>query len=317
MLSELVIICFIVFCAAILAVQGAYWFFVENRKSREAVNRRLLLSTQDTNAQDVLDSLKRERGFDGFEHQYLSRFNDLLTQTGLRLSSKILVAAAFALSVAYFSFLGLIIGFGLPIFFSAPPLAAISLLLFFARVRNQRIARFSEQLPDALDIIVRGVKSGYPFTVALELVAKEMSDPIGTEFGMTSDEINFGLGLNAAFDNLYRRVGQGDLLFFSMAAKIQVENGGSLAEILSRLARLLRQREKLRLKVRTMTAEGRLSAVFLSAMPFLLIGVVSLVSPGYYSDVVTNPLIVPAAGGGLFLLLLGNIAIFRMVHFKV
>ena len=83
-----------------------------------------------------------------------------------------------------------------------------------------------------IDVIVRGVKSGYPFTVALGLVAKEMSDPIGTEFGMTSDEISFGSDIGAALDNLYHRVGHEDLLYLTMAIKIQTQTGGNLAEIL-------------------------------------------------------------------------------------
>jgi tight adherence protein B len=172
-------------------------------------------------------------------------------------------------------------------------------------------------LPDAIDVIVRGVKSGYPFIVALGLVAKEMPDPIGTEFGMTSDEINFGLGIHKALDNLYRRVGQEDLLFFIMATKIQSETGGSLAEVLSRLAGLLRHRAKLHLKVRAITAEGRLSALFLSAMPFLLIAIVSLVSPGYYGEILNHPFIMPALLVGFLLLTTGNVIMYRMVNFKV
>src|SRR6185437_2311102 len=103
--------------------------------------------------------------------------------------------------------------------------AIIVMVLFLSIVRRKRIARFSEQLPDSIDVIVRGVKSGYPFTIALGLVAKEMSDPIGTEFGMTSDEINFGSDMGTALDNLFRRVGHEDLLYLTMALKIQTETG--------------------------------------------------------------------------------------------
>ena len=191
------------------------------------------------------------------------------------------------------------------------------MLLFLVIVRNRRIARFAEQLPDAIDVIVRGVKSGYPFTVALDLVAKEMSDPMGSEFGMTSDEINFGATGSVALDHLYRRVGHQDLLYLTMAIKIQSETGGNLAEILTRLARLLREREMLRLKVKAITAEGRLSAIFLTLFPFLLFGVVNLVSPSFYGGVMDSPVITPAVIVGLSLLVVGNILIYRMVNFKV
>ena len=316
-MSELWIIFVVIFCAAVLAVQGAYWIFVEGRKDTRAINRRLILSTQGVNSQQVLEVLKRERGFTGFENNHLGSWNDFLTQTGMRLDGNLIVISALSLSALYFVGFGLVVGYGLVAFLVAPAIAFLSLLIFFGAARRKRIRQLSEQLPDAIDVIVRGIKSGYPFIVALGLVAKEMPDPIGTEFGMTSDEINFGLGINAALDNLYRRVGLEDLLFFTMATKIQSETGGSLAEVLSRLARLLRHRAKLRLKVRSITAEGRLSALFLSAMPFLVIAIVTLVSPGYYGEIFDHPLLMPAAMIGLFMLAVGNVIMYRMVNFKV
>lgn len=316
-MNELWIIFVVIFCAAVLAVQGAYWFFVEGRKDARAINRRLILSTQGVNSQQVLEALKRERGFTGFENSHLSSWNDFLTQTGMRLDGNLIVIGALFLSTLYFVGFGLAIGYGLVALLLALLVALLSLLIFFGVARRKRISRFSEQLPDAIDVIVRGIKSGYPFIVALGLVAKEMPDPIGTEFGMTSDEINFGLGINAALDNLYRRVGLEDLLFFIMATKIQSETGGSLAEVLARLARLLRLRAKLGLKVRSITAEGRLSALFLSAMPFVVIGFVSLISPGYYGEILDNPLIMPAGIIGVFMLAVGNVIMYRMVNFKV
>jgi tight adherence protein B len=316
-LSELWIIFVVIFCAAALAVQGAYWLFVEGRRDVRAINRRLILSTQGVNSQQVLEALKRERGFTGFQNNYFGSWRDFLTQTGLRLDGNLIVISALSLSALYFVGIGLVVGYWLVAFIVAPAIALISLLIFFGAVRRKRIRRLSEQLPDAIDVIVRGIKSGYPFIVALGLVAKEMPDPIGTEFGMTSDEINFGLGINAALDNLYRRVGLEDLLFFTMATKIQSETGGSLAEVLSRLARLVRLRAKLALKVRSITAEGRLSALFLSAMPFLVIGFVSLISPGYYGEILDQPLIMPAAMIGMFMLAVGNVIMYRMVNFKV
>jgi tight adherence protein B len=228
-----------------------------------------------------------------------------------------LVVIAFLLGVLFFVLFGIAFGFRLIAFVLSAVFAAISLALFLALARRKRIARFSEQLPDSIDVIVRGVKSGYPFTIALGLVAKEMSDPIGTEFGMTSDEINFGSDMGTALDNLFRRVGHEDLLYLTMALKIQTETGGNLAEILARLSNLLRQRKMLRLKVRAISAEGRLSAVFLTAMPFALFGVVTLLRPDYYMSVRDHPLIMPLLAIALMLLLVGNVVIYRMVNFKV
>jgi tight adherence protein B len=316
-MNQLWIIYIIVFCAVLLAVQGAYWFYAEQRQVRGAINRRLILAKQNASARDVLDTLKRERGLIGLDSEHFAYLNDLVIQTGLRLEGKFLIGIAFLLGVLFFVLFGLAFGYGLIAFVLSAICAGVVLVLFLAIVRRKRIARFSEQMPDALDVIVRGVKSGYPFTVALGLVAKEMSDPIGTEFGMTSDEINFGSDLGTALDNLFHRVGHEDLLYLTMALKIQTETGGNLAEILSRLSSLLRQRAMLRLKVRAISAEGRLSAVFLTAMPFVLFGVVSLLRPDYYLGVSDNPIIMPILAVASIMLLAGNVIIYRMVNFKV
>jgi tight adherence protein B len=202
----------------------------------------------------------------------------------------------------------------IPIAVAAALLAGYALL---RKARADRISRFSEQLPEALDIIVRGLRAGHPFRVALGLAAREMADPIGTEFGILVDEISFGLDQEVAVDHLYGRVGQEDLSFVSIAINIQSQTGGNLAEILHSLSRLLRNRSKLRLKVRALTSEGKLSGIFLSVLPFVLILFINLIAPRYFGDLRGNPVLVPAAVVGLFLLALGNFVIFRMVNFKV
>jgi len=318
-LNELTIIYIIIFCAVLLAVQGGYWFFTEHQIARGAINRRLLLAKQTGSAQqEVFETLKRERGLIGRENKQFGALNDLIIQTGLRLDGKLLIGVAFLLGLLGFVLCGLAFGYGLSSLIFSVIFAAGSMLLFLLLVRRKRIARFSEQLPDAIDVIVRGVRSGYPFTVALGLVAKEMNDPIGTEFGMTSDEISFGSDMGTALDNLFHRVGHEDLLYVIMSIKIQNQTGGNLAEILSRLARLLRERAILRLKVRAISAEGRLSGIFLTAMPFVLFAVISLMKPDYFfNDVVGNhPITMPALIVGLTLLAVGNVIIYRMVNFK-
>ena len=316
-MSELSIIYIIIFCAVLLAVQGGYWLFAEQQRTRGAINRRLVLAKQTGSAQEIFETLKRERGLIGLDNEHFARLNDLIVQTGLRLDGKLLIVIAFSLGVLFFVLFGIAFGYGLLSFIFSAIFSALSMVLFLALIRRKRIAKFSEQLPDAIDVIVRGVKSGYPFTVALGLVAKEMSDPIGTEFGMTSDEISFGSEIGAALDNLFHRVGHGDLLYLIMSLKIQNQTGGNLAEILSRLARLLRERAMLRLKVRAISAEGRLSAVFLTAMPFVLFGVISLMQPDYFYSVRNHPIIMPALVVGLIMLGVGNVIIYRMVNFKV
>ena len=316
-MDELSIIYIIIFCAVLLAVQGGYWLFTERRRTQGALNRRLVLAKHNVNSNQVFETLMRERGLIGLDNRHFAYLNNQIIQTGLRLDEKWLVALAFSLSVMFFLLFGFAIGFGLVAFVLAVILTGLSLFLSLVIIRRRRIAKFSDQLPDAIDVIVRGVKSGYPFTVAIGLVARELSDPIGTEFGMTSDEINFGSNLAAALDNLYRRVGHEDLLYLTMAIKIQSETGGNLAEILARLARLIRERAMLRLKVKSLTAEGRLSAIFLTAFPFVIFAIVNLISPNYYASVRDNPIMIPALIVALIMIALGNGIIYRMVNFKV
>jgi tight adherence protein B len=198
----------------------------------------------------------------------------------------------------------------------AVPTAAALFYLFLLRARARRIARFGEQLPDALDVIVRGLRAGHPFRVALALVAREMPDPVGSEFGIVADEIMFGLEQSVAVDNLVPRVGHDDLSFFSTAVNIQQQTGGNLAEILSRLSRMLRSRSKLRLKIRALSSEGRLSAIALSLTPFILFVIISLLAPDYFVSVKDHPITIPAVILGALMLFVGNVMLYRMVNFK-
>jgi tight adherence protein B len=134
---------------------------------------------------------------------------------------------------------------------------------------------------------------------------------------MTSDEISFGSEIGSALDHLFQRVGHPDLQYLTMSIKIQMQTGGNLSEILSRLARLLRERAMLRLKVRAISAEGRLSGVFLTVMPFLLFGIITLLQPDYFFSIRNHPIAMPALVLGFFMLGVGNFIIYRMVNFKV
>jgi tight adherence protein B len=190
------------------------------------------------------------------------------------------------------------------------------MFLVLNHIRNRRVSSFAEQLPDVIDIITRGVRAGLPFSSAITLVAREMPDPVAAEFAMLADEIAFGLDLRSALDNLYRRVGQDDLLFLTVAVGIQIQTGGNLGEILSRLSKLMRSRSKMRLKINALSAEGRLSAIALTILPFALFLIINFISPAYYSSVRGSDLLQPAIYVGLLLLAVGNVVMYRMVHFR-
>ena len=315
--TDLWIIYALVFGTVLLGVQGLYVLLFKVRRERSAINRRLVLSAQLNNSNEVLEALRRERSGSEFlaQTRIFGGLNELLIQSGAKLDLRFLLFSGLLL-VSYFAILRFITG--------SDPLAALlallatgaSVLLYLRIARGRRIAAFSEQFPDAIDVIVRGLRAGHPFRVALGLVSREMPDPTGSEFGIVADEIMFGLDQTVAVENLCKRVGQADLSFFATAISIQHQTGGNLAEILTRLSRLLRSRSKLRLKIRALSSEGRLSAVALSVAPFVLFGTVSLLSPDYFFSVRDHPIIPAVIALAAVLLIAGNIIMYRMVNFK-
>ena len=223
------------------------------------------------------------------------------------LSLSALVALALSL---FLSHLWMAIGAGLIV-------GSLSAVAYLATVRRRRIHAFTAQLPDALNIIVRSLRIGHPLVSAVGLASREMRDPIAAELAMTAEEIAFGQDVTTAVINLHARVGQDDLLFFVTAVSVQSQTGGNLAEVLARLATLMRQRSTLQLKVKALSAEGRLSAWFLSAMPFILYGAVRLLSKDYFAELTGSAVLVPALVYAGVSLVVANFVIYRMVNFRI
>ena len=315
-MSDLTVIFALIFAAASLAIYGAYWILVFNRKANKIVNRRLDLGQSLDNSSAVLETLRRERGFRDETNPTLRKISDWLTQTGMRVQGTTLVLVFVALCLALMLVLSSLLGIGLLAVVLAVIASAVAMIFYLSLARAKRIFAFTEQLPDAIDVIIRGVRVGLPFSSAIALVAREMPDPVGTEFGMLADELTFGLAMRNALDNLYRRVGQDDLLFLTVSLGIQSQTGGNIAEILGRLSQLMRKRSEMRLKIRALSAEGRASAVFLSAFPFILILVINLFSSRYFDSVRSSSVFEPAIIIGLCLLVVGNVIMYRMVNFK-
>ena len=284
---------------------------------RTAINRRMKLQEGKISQEQVLIQLRKERGLDGRRSLFsMERFRTLRTQSGLVMPVPrflaITSAVALALVVAaYFK--------GVPLLLALAALPVLSVIIPIQVLkfrRNRRHKIFGIQLPESLELITRSLKAGHPVPVAIAMVSREMPDPIGTEFGVVSDEVTYGSDLVSALHNLYQRVGHDDLPLFVTAVSIQTSSGGNLREILDGLSTTIRERGKLKRKVRAISTEGRMSAYILTAVPCLLALGIMLLMPQFYTEVWDEPMTWYLLGGSVFWLLLGNAMMFKMSNFK-
>jgi tight adherence protein B len=164
-------------------------------------------------------------------------------------------------------------------------------------------------------MMVRSLRAGHPMSVAVGLVGRELSDPIGTEFGIVFDEVSFGAQLETAIARMAERVGFEGLQLLSVALSIQSKTGGNLTEILGNLSQVLRSRMVLRLKVRALASEGKMSAILMSIFPIAMFLILQLIAPSYYNKIWGDPIVVPVMVGFGLWALLGDFIMYRMVNF--
>ena len=273
--------------SAALLAEGAYLLVYSGASYRQNVNRRLRLLRNEPNRENILLQLRRERGLTGAGNYRLGveALNRLVLQSGLtlglrKLLSFVAVGGEVSFALAFLARRDLVEATLIALFCCT---ALPWLVLRFLRARRQKA--FGAQFPDALDMIVRSLRAGHPVPIAITMVAREMRDPIGTEFGIVVDEITYGADLESALRSLYFRIGQDDLPLFVTAVAIQGTTGGNLGEILENLSGVIRQRFKMRRKIRALAAEGRASAIILSSLPIGLFLVVQVVAPDFYAGV--------------------------------
>ncbi|TPK02966.1 type II secretion system F family protein [Mesorhizobium sp. B2-5-9] len=301
----------------ILTGEALYLSFAGRRSRSLAVNRRLKRLAGDLPAEQTLQGLLRERGLtDSGDFLFgMVWLNRLYTQSGITgnpltfAATFLLAGLAMALLLVFFNFSALA---SLIVFLLV---ALVLPLLVVRRARNKRIRKFAKQLPDALDMIVRSLRAGHPASVAVGLVAREMPDPLGTEFGIVSDEITFGLSVEQAVRKLSQRVGFEGLQLLSVSLSIQTKTGGNLTEILANLSSVLRERQKLRMKIKALSAEGRVSAWIISLFPVAMFFTLQILAPAYYGGVWGNPLVFPILLLFGLWALLGDFIMYRMVTF--
>jgi tight adherence protein B len=277
-----------VFTAVFLLSQGVVIpVFGEGRKVRQRLKQRL--DEIDANSgEESLASLLREkylRNLKPWERQLESlpgmhRLAQIIDQAGHQILAYRLVVIALVLGIAAAA-----VGwsFTRSIYWS-PVIGLIGLALPFAKIlqdRKQRIERFEEQLPDAIDSMKRALRAGHPFGAALKLVAEDLDDPVAREFELTFADINYGNDLRRAMLGLLQRVPSLTVMALVTAVLVQKETGGNLAEILDQISNVIRGRFKFYRRVKTLSAEGRLSAWILTMVPFALFAVISMTTPEY------------------------------------
>jgi tight adherence protein B len=196
---------------------------------------------------------------------------------------------------------------------------AVGLLpwMYVAHQRRRRLTRFEAQLPEALDLMLRALRSGHSFASALQMVGQEMANPVAAEFSTVHDEVNFGVTIEQALTNLTERVPLTDLRYFVVAVLIQRDSGGNLTEVLGNLSRLIRERLKLRSKVKVMSADGRLSAWILTLMPFALAALMNAFNPGFMAPLWTDPIGIVMLQYLLTMMAVGVVVMQKIIRIRI
>ncbi len=195
--------------------------------------------------------------------------------------------------------------------------AGVLPFVYLAQRKKRRMERFHSQFPDALGLLARALRAGHAFTSGLRLAADEFGDPLGPELDKTLDEINFGVSDADALKNLASRLDCPEVRYFVVALIIQRQAGGNLAEIIEKLAHLIRERFKLQGKIKVLSAEGRLSAAILIGLPFVVLIVLLLLSPNYLTSLFSEPAGRWMLGAAAFMMVLGILVMRRMIQIKI
>ncbi|MGP1354661.1 MAG: type II secretion system F family protein [Parasphingopyxis sp.] len=182
---------------------------------------------------------------------------------------------------------------------------------------KRRINSFNAKFPDAIELLVRGLRSGLPISETLQVVASEVPDPVGTEFGEVVDKMKIGKTMDEALEDTAKRLNTPEFNFFCITLAIQRETGGNLAETLSNLANVLRQRSQMKLKIKAMSAESKASAYIVGSLPFIVFGMIMMINPSYMGEFFVDERLIIAGLGGLVWMGIGVFIMAKMVNFEI
>lgn len=293
-----------IFASIFLASQVALRLGLAGRAHAGAVNKRLKLIAKGQKREEILGELRKHdpignpvkagllsRPLNAFRRDLMMAavpfgFVQIMLGMAVLFALIMLVVTTMAVSMGYTLSMGVI---QIILAFSAAGAIGLPMLVvgFLAQRRRKTM---QEQFPVALDIFVRALRSGHPVSSAIDLLTREMNDPIGTEFGLIADEISYGADLHEALEDMAERWDLDDIRMFVVSLSVQNETGGNLAEILDALSKVIRERATLYLKVRALSSEGRMTGWLLTALPVIAFLILFTSNPKFYLDVSTDPI---------------------------
>ena len=320
-ISTAPLIYIMIFVAVVVIVNGIYLIvFGKSISLNSRVSRRLTLLEKNANREQVLEQLRKEM------NQHLNARNIPLysmlakkaQRANIAFSPQALIGIMALLSVFAFLMLSTFTGaaFGLRVVLGIA-MGIGGVFVWVNRTAKKRMSLLEEQLPDSIELMVRSLRVGHPFSTAIGIVAKEIPDPLGSEFGVISDEAAYGRDVSESLKAFAERMDSQDLRFLAVAVSIQQQSGGNLAEILEGLSKVVRARFKLFRRVRAITAEAKWSGMFLSGFPIAALVMINVVQPDYYDEVKETAAYVPAALFVVTFLIINIIYMKMMTNIKV
>jgi tight adherence protein B len=311
----------LIFGGILLLVEAIYLMaFGRSIRLGSRMNRRLEMLDDDKSRSEIIDRLRKEatQHEGGTSIPFYSLLAEKAEKGNVAFSPLMLILMMILVGTAAF--------LALTLFTAAPMglrvgvsgiMGVVGIWVWVSGKAKKRLALIEEQLPDAIDLVVRGLRVGHPFAHALASAAKEIPDPLGTELGLIADEAAYGRDMGEALLAFANRMDMQDLRFLAVAVSIQAQSGGNLAEILDGLSKVVRARFKLFRRVRAITAEAKWSGMFLSGFPIAAMLMISMIKPDYYDEVKETALFIPVALVVFTFLIVNVIYMRKMVNIQV
>jgi tight adherence protein B len=305
--------------AAVFTAGQAVFGLTATAVVKRKVNRRLKVAERVDGVEGLVMELRKQRGLNaaGETSSRLAWLSELIATSGVPYDRKrwtMICVAAGLLGGLLPSLLlrsPLLFPIGAGAFGIGAPVAYLKMMA------GKRSKALGYQLPQALEIIVRSLEAGHPVPTAVALVGREMPDPVGTEFGMAADEIAYGANLAEAVERISARCRHPDIDLFAATIRLQERSGGNLTGLLKLNAHTVRERHKMRLKIKAASSEGRASAMILSGAPFVTLGIIMISSPHFYGDVIHERFIQYGLSGLGVWMLIGNLVMRRMIDMRI